>query len=289
MEKYRIASRQILAIYHSYTPFVEPLSLDEAFLDVSDSPYHHGSATLIAREIRTRISETVGITASAGVAPNKFIAKIASDWNKPDGLFIVRPEEVDAFITPLPVKKIFGVGKVTEQKLHLLGMKTCADLRGLSIEALQEKFGNFGERLYALCRGHDDRAVNPNRERKSISVENTYPQDIPHLMACFEKLPCLYERLAERITRAQKQEGIKGLFAKLRFDDFRQTTVECIGTAPDMETFKRLLETGYGRRNRPVRLIGIGVRMAEEKPILTYSVSVTTVNKMMYPSQLALF
>jgi DNA polymerase-4 len=108
-------------------------------------------------------------------------------------------------------------------------------------------------------------------------------------MACFEKLPCLYERLAERITRAQKQEGIKGLFAKLRFDDFRQTTVECIGTAPDMETFKRLLETGYGRRNRPVRLIGIGVRMAEEKPILTYSVSVTTVNKMMYPSQLALF
>jgi nucleotidyltransferase/DNA polymerase involved in DNA repair len=117
MEKYRIASRQIMEIYRDYTDLVEPLSLDEAYLDVSDSPHCKGSATLIAQEIRRRIFETVGITASAGVAPNKFVAKIASDWNKPDGLFLVRPEEVDAFVAALPVKKLFGVGKVTAAKL----------------------------------------------------------------------------------------------------------------------------------------------------------------------------
>ena len=146
MEKYRIASRQILAIYGDYTDLVEPLSLDEAYLDVSDSPHCKGSATLIAQEIRKRIFDTVGITASAGVAPNKFVAKIASDWNKPDGLWLVRPDEVDAFVAALPVKKLHGVGKVTAAKLNKLGVQTCADLRSWTLLELQHHFGSFGTR-----------------------------------------------------------------------------------------------------------------------------------------------
>ena len=165
MEKYRIASSQIMAIYQDYTDIVEPLSLDEAYLDVTDSPHCKGSATLIAQEIRRRIVETVGITASAGVGPNKFVAKIASDWNKPDGLFLVRPEEVDAFVAALPVKKLHGVGKVTAEKLNRLGAQTCADLRGWSLDKLQEHMGSFGVRLYDLSRGIDHREVNTSRER----------------------------------------------------------------------------------------------------------------------------
>jgi DNA polymerase-4 len=190
MEKYRIASRQIMEIYRDYTELVEPLSLDEAYLDVSASPQCKGSATLIAQEIRERIFETVGITASAGVAPNKFVAKIASDWNKPDGLFLVRPGEVDAFVAALPVKKLFGVGKVTAAKLNGLGAETCADLRGWSMQELQQHFGSFGARLYDLCRGIDNRRdVNPVRERKSISTEETYTPDVPDLDACLALLP----------------------------------------------------------------------------------------------------
>ncbi|MDF6874689.1 DNA polymerase IV, partial [Escherichia coli] len=129
MEKYRQVARQIFAIYHSYTPLVEPLSLDEAYLDVTDSPLLAGSGTRIAEDIRRRVREEIGITVSAGVAPNKFIAKIASDWNKPDGLFVVRPEQIDGFVAELPVDRLFGVGKVTAAKLRRLGAETCGDLR----------------------------------------------------------------------------------------------------------------------------------------------------------------
>lgn len=265
MEKYRLASQQIAKIYRSYTDLVEPLALDEAFLDVSHSAHHHGSATLIAKEIRVRIFETVGITASAGVAPNKFIAKIASDWNKPNGLFVVCPADVDAFVAALPVKKIFGVGKVTEQKLLRQGIKTCQDLRTLSLVTLKQHFGTLGERLYDLCRGIDHRPVNPERIRKSISVETTYPQDIPHLADCIKQLPLLYQQLQTRIQRAQIKLPIKACLVKLRFNDFQQTTAECAGAPLSLETFSNLLTSAYHRRQRPVRLIGIGVRITEEE------------------------
>ena len=193
MEKYRLASRQIMDIYRSYTELVEPLSLDEAYLDVTDSPHCKGSATLIAQEIRQRIVATVGITASAGVAPNKFVAKIASDWNKPDGLFLVRPGEVDAFVAALPVKKLHGVGKVTTAKLNGLGVQTCADLRTWTMQELSHHFGKFGERLHDLCRGFDNREVSNVHERKSISVEETYTPDVPDLAACIALLPELLE------------------------------------------------------------------------------------------------
>jgi DNA polymerase-4 len=267
MEKYRIASTQIMDIYRDYTELVEPLSLDEAYLDVTDSKHCKGSATLIAQEIRQRIFETVGITASAGVAPNKFVAKIASDWNKPDGLFLVRPEEVDAFVAALPVKKLHGVGKVTAAKMNGLGIDTCADLRSWSMAKLQEHFGSFGARLYDLCRGIDYREVNPVRERKSISTEETYTPDVPDLPACLALLPELMEHLQGRIKRSNAEKFINKLFVKLKFNDFQQTTVECVGYAPNLAIFTHLMETGWLRASRPVRLLGVGVRLGETEQV----------------------
>lgn len=263
MEKYRIASRQILAIYGDYTDLVEPLSLDEAYLDVTDSPHCKGSATLIAQEIRARIFATVGITASAGVAPNKFVAKIASDWNKPDGLFLVRPNEVDAFVAALPVKKLFGVGKVTAAKLNGLGVQTCADLRSWNMLELQHHFGSFGARLHDLCRGIDKRDVSSSRERKSVSVEETYTPDVPDLKACLALLPELHENLQARIGRCGAQKNVAKLFVKLRFANFTQTTVECVGREPAIAQLEKLMETGFARGNQPVRLLGVGVRLGE--------------------------
>jgi DNA polymerase IV len=267
MEKYRVASRQIMDIYRDYTDLVEPLSLDEAYLDVTNSPHCKGSATLIAQEIRRRIFETVGITASAGVAPNKFVAKIASDWNKPDGLFLVKPGEVDGFVAALPVKKLFGVGKVTAAKLHSLGAQTCGDLRDWSIDKLQQHFGSFGARLHDLCRGIDYRDVNPVRERKSISTEETYTPDVPDLAACLALLPDLYEHLLGRIKRNNAEKFINKLFVKIKFADFQRTTVECVGYAPNMATYRHLMETGWLRASRPVRLLGVGVRLSDTETV----------------------
>ncbi|MBC7413796.1 MAG: DNA polymerase IV [Herminiimonas sp.] len=265
MEKYRVASRQILAIYRDYTDLVEPLSLDEAYLDVSDARHCHGSATLMAREIRARIAADVGITASAGIAPNKFVAKIASDWNKPDGQHVVLPEQVDAFVAALQVKKLFGVGAVTAAKLNRLGASTCADLRSWSLLELQQHFGKFGTRLFELVRGIDLREVCSDRERKSISVEETYNQDLPDLAACAAPMRTLVEQLVLRVQRNDAARFICKLTVKIRFADFRQTSVECLGTGIELQTFRHLLETGFARGMQPVRLLGAGVRLEEEE------------------------
>ncbi|MDP9109471.1 MAG: DNA polymerase IV [Pseudomonadota bacterium] len=264
MDKYRLASKQILAIYRDYTDLVEPLSLDEAYLDVTNATQHGGSATLIATEVRARIADTVGITASAGIAPNKFVAKIASDWNKPNGQFVVRPHEVDAFVAALPVKKLHGVGKVTAARLHALGVETCNDLRTWPRADLLHHFGKFGERLYRLCRGIDERPVDPNSERKSVSVEETYVTDLPDLPACMHELDLLIASLTARVERVGAAPQIHKLFIKIRFADFRQTTVECVAGAIDAAQLQRLLQTGFERHRRPVRLLGAGVRLQEE-------------------------
>ncbi|MFZ6843584.1 DNA polymerase IV [Undibacterium sp. RuTC16W] len=259
MEKYRVASKAILSIYRDYTDLVEPLSLDEAYLDVSDCTQHKGSATLIAQEIRARIAATVGITASAGVASNKFLAKIASDWNKPDGLFVILPDQVDDFVAALPVARLFGVGKVTAAKLHALGIQECRDLRAWSVQDLVQQFGKLGNSLYMLCRGIDRREVIAHSERKSISVEETYTNDLPDLAACLAELPLLYASLVARVQRVQPEESIQKLNIKIRFSDFRQTTVECRSHELNDQLFRQLMETGFLRRNLPVRLLGLGV------------------------------
>lgn len=262
-ERYRAASRQILAIYGDYTPLVEPLSLDEAYLDVTGIERCRGSATLMAREIRERIRAEVGITASAGIAPNKFIAKVASDWNKPDGQFVVRPEEVDAFVSTLPVKKLFGVGKVTAAKLGRLGVTSCGELRDWSMADLAHEFGSFGATLFRLCRGIDDRDVKPDRIRKSLSVETTYVTDLPDIAACREALPALAEEFRRRFERACEVRPVHKAVVKIKFADFTQTTAECVVRTPDATTWLKLLEEGYARRKKPVRLLGVGVRFAE--------------------------
>ncbi|WJF91385.1 DNA polymerase IV [Paraburkholderia bonniea] len=264
MEKYRAASRQIMAIYHDYTAEVEPLSLDEAYLDVTHTDRCRGSATLMAAEIRERVRATVGVTVSAGVASNKFVAKIASDWNKPDGLHVVRPHEIDAFVAALPVRKIFGVGKVTAAKLEKLGVTTCAQLREWPLVALHHQFGTFGTRLYELSRGIDERPVQADRERKSVSVETTYVTDLRTFEACAAELVRLSALLDGRIARAEAASAVRKLFVKIRFADFQRTTVECVGDATHLPTLLALLEKGFARRQQPVRLLGVGVRLEED-------------------------
>lgn len=264
MEKYRVASRLIMAIYRDYTAAVEPLSLDEAYLDVTHTDRCKGSGTLMANEIRERVRETVGVTVSAGVAPSKFVAKIASDWNKPDGLYVVRPHEVDAFVAALPVRKIFGVGKVTAAKLEKLGLTTCAQLREWSLVDLHRQFGVFGKRLYELSRGLDERPVRADQERKSVSVETTYVTDLRTLEECSAEVRRLTEQLDARIARAEAAAAVRKLFVKIRFADFQRTTVECVGEVTHLPTLLALLEKGLARRNQAVRLLGVGVRLEED-------------------------
>ncbi|MCW8196161.1 DNA polymerase IV [Proteobacteria bacterium 005FR1] len=263
MNLYREASRAMQEIFHSYTELVEPLSLDEAFLDVSDSPHCQGSATLIAREIRERVRAELRITVSAGVAPNKFLAKIASDWRKPDGLTVIEPAQIADFVRRLPVKKIYGVGKVTAQKLHGMGVQTCADLQRLDELTLTQHFGSMGLRLHQLSRGEDTRPVNPSWRRQSVSVEHTYPVDLPTLERCFAELPKLLMQLRSRLRRLDRDYRIVKAFTKVKFSDFTSTTAERIGTGVSLNDYRSLCEEAWLRREMPVRLLGLGVRLVD--------------------------
>lgn len=267
MAKYKAVARQVFAIYRDVTELIEPLSLDEAFLDVSDVTQYHGSATRMAEAIRQRVKEQVGITVSAGVAPNKFLAKIASDWRKPDGLFVITPDDIDAFVQQLPVKKIHGVGPRTAEKLAELGIQTGADLRARPLTELVERFGRFGHRLHELSHGRDERPVKTHRERKSISTEQTYSRDLPTLDACRHELPELISDLKRRYARLDPAPAVRGLMVKVKFNDFTQTTVEHADPAPDLEQFETLLNVGWARGERPVRLLGVGYRLAEETAV----------------------
>ena len=261
MEKYRLASSQIHEIFQRYTDLIEPLSLDEAFLDVSDCDEFRGSATRIAEAIRNEVREVVGITISAGIAPNKFLAKIASDWNKPDGQFSVLPSEVDDFVAKLAVKKLHGVGKVTAAKMHKLNLRTCKDLQNFGADALTEHFGSFGERLFELSRGIDNRPVSTDRIRKSVSVENTFDTDLPDLDSSLEAMLGLLPKLELRLKRLDKHYSIKKQFVKLKFHDFVTTTVEMLSEDTNPENYHTLCEQGFARGERAVRLIGVGVRV----------------------------
>ena len=261
MSAYREESRQMRAIFSDYTDLIEPLSLDEAFLDVSDCKLCKGSATLIAQEIRQRISDTVGITVSAGIAPNKFLAKVASDWNKPNGQYVITPDKVDSFLTSLPVKKLWGVGKVTAKRLDKLGIKTCDDVRRYDIFQFVELFGNFGEHIHKLAHGIDNRAVVSEWRRKSVSVENTYAQDLPDLAACLQKIPELIIALNQRMERLDDYYRIQNSFLKMKFNDFSQTTVERSYCSPVEQDLSILCEEAWQRGKIPVRLLGIGVRL----------------------------
>lgn len=262
-EAYREVSREIHAIFRDYTELIEPLSLDEAYLDVTDSPWFAGSATRIAEDIRRRVAKALHITVSAGVAPNKFLAKIASDWRKPNGLFVITPNEVQAFVATLPVARLHGVGKVTADKLTRLGIDTCRDMQAWTKLALVREFGSFGERLWGLARGIDERVVHNDSRRQSVSVENTYDVDLPDLASCLERLPQLWASLNERIERMDSSYKADKPFVKVKFHDFSQTTLEQAGAGRDLDSYRQLLSQAFARGSKPVRLLGVGVRLRD--------------------------
>lgn len=263
MDAYKEASVQIRHIFYDYTELVEPLSLDEAFLDVTQSEHCGGSATRMAEQIRQRVYDELKLTISAGVAPNKFLAKIASDWNKPNGLFVITPAAVDSFVLQLPVNKIFGVGKATAARLADINIKTCADLRRFSVFELKQRFGQLGLRLFELCRGIDEREVNASRRRKSLSVENTFPQDLPSITSCLNHLPELLQQLASRLRRLDEDYLMVKIFVKIKFNDFSQTTIECGSSSLVIAEFQQLCRDAYARKELPVRLLGVGVRFVD--------------------------
>ncbi|MDX1754433.1 MAG: DNA polymerase IV [Marinobacter sp.] len=268
MPRYRDVSRQVMALFRELTDLVEPLSLDEAFLDVSEVEAHRGSATLMARYLRERIHREVGITVSAGVAPNKFLAKIASDWEKPDGLFVIRPEDVAGFVRALPVEKLFGVGKVTARKLHEQGIATCADLQQMRPETLAEHFGKQGYRLYEMAHGRDERPVVVTRVAKSLSVERTFAQDLPGRAACEAMVPELMADLERRLARKAAVTPIHKLFVKIRYSDFSTHTLERVRDSvqqPQPEDYLPLLQELMSDAERPVRLLGLGVRFRNDQ------------------------
>jgi len=262
MDKYRKASTEIHKIFQRYTQLIEPLSLDEAYLDVSEVSLHQGSATLIAKSIRKDIYEQQKLTASAGIAPNKFLAKVASDWNKPNGQFVITPEEINDFVSALPVGKIPGVGPVTQNKLKLLNVETCADLQQWSIEKLQQQFGKFGENLYGYAHGIDERPVKTRRIRKSLSVERTFEKNLRYEKELLDTLPELFSELQRRYENIrQKPPGpVKTVFIKLKYHDFRVTTHQMPASEPRQALFRKLLLEAWGKSQQAVRLVGIGMQ-----------------------------
>jgi DNA polymerase-4 len=221
-KRYTEVSANVMEIFREYTDLIEPLSIDEAFLDVTKDKKNIGSATVIARKIRHEIKSRTGLTASAGISVNKFLAKIASDINKPDGLFLIRPEDAEKFIEGLSVEKFYGIGKVTAQKMHKLGIHTGADLKKWDLVSLVRNFGKPGVFFYDIVRGIDERPVEPDQERKSVGTELTYDKD---LTTRFEVIAELYKLEKELMERLEHSETTgRTITLKIRFSDFRQIT-----------------------------------------------------------------
>jgi len=261
-ERYKEVSSQIQAIFHEYTDLVEPLSLDEAYLDVTENKKGIPSATLIAKAIRKEIKEKTGLTASAGISINKFLAKIASDYQKPDGITLIGPEKALSFLEKLEIDKFFGVGKVTAKKMHALGIHTGADLKEWSKERLILKFGKSGGFYYNIVRGEDSRTVNPNRIRKSLGAENTFDVDIIEIedmkMALDPILQTVHRRLEKAATFG------KTLTLKVKFKDFSQITRSVTKEEPIADpdlikelTFQLLEQIQWDDFPTGVRLLGV--------------------------------
>jgi DNA polymerase IV len=260
--RYKAVSKQVREIFLRQTDLVEPLSLDEAYLDVTTPKTDLPSATAIAEAIRAQIRDETALTASAGIAPNKFLAKIASDWNKPDGQCVIRPHQVEAFLTPLPVSKIPGVGRVMQARLAALGIATVGDLRGFGADDLQREFGSFGQRLHLRAQGIDERAVEPDQPVQSISAEDTFAEDM-----LLTELEAAIRRLAEKTwTATRKTERVgRTVVLKLKTSQFRILTRSFTPEAPPA-SLEELIAIALSLRERVdlpartrYRLVGVGV------------------------------
>jgi DNA polymerase IV len=265
--RYRAVSHSVREIFKRHTDLIEPLSLDEAYLDVSQNKTGLATATLVARTIREQIRQELNLTASAGVAPNKFLAKLASDWRKPDGLFVIRPGEVDTFLLPLPVGRLPGVGRVSGEKLEKLDVKTVGDLRGLDRSSLEQHFGRFGLRLYELARGADPSDVVPDRPTKSISAEDTFEHDVP-----IAETEPIIRSLAEKVWAASRKETrvARTVVLKLKTSEFKILTRSHTPSFPP-STCEQLTEIALDLRQKVdlgprqrFRLVGVGLGNFEE-------------------------
>jgi len=268
-EAYKEASRAVFTIFRSITPHVEGLSLDEGFLDVTDHLEGFGTGRAVAKHIRRRIREEVGLTASAGVAPLKFVAKIASAHRKPDGLTVVAPERVRAFLEPLPVRKLWGVGPKTAARLHAHGLHTIGDVARQDPSAMMTTFGRQGDHIWRMSQGIDPRGVRAHRDRKSRSAERTFATDIDDIHLLGEHL----DRLAERVGAGLQRCGEAGrtIVLKVRYDDFSTVTRSATLHEPTADATvlatvgSRLLYDRTAAGKRPVRLLGLGVRVEGER------------------------
>ena len=260
--RYRAASESAREIFKRHTDLIEPLSLDEAYLDVTQNKTGLPMVTLVARTIRGQIRQELNLTASAGVAPNKFLAKLASDWRKPDGLFVIQPEEIDGFLVPLPVGRLPGVGNVTGDKLAKLGIETVGDLRRLDRSVLEGTFGRYGLRLHELARGIDENEVVPDRPTQSISVEDTFEQDV-----LLVETEAMIRRLAEKLWLASRQESriARTIVLKLKTSEFKILTrshtpnsfpTSCSELTDAVLKLRERVELGPEQR---YRLVGVGL------------------------------
>jgi DNA polymerase IV len=260
--RYKAVSRAVREIMRRHTDLIEPLSLDEAYLDVTANKTGLPTATRVASAIRAQIRDELKLTASAGVAPNKFLAKIASDVRKPDGLFVIQPAQVEAFLTPLPVGRIPGVGKVMDEKLALLGVRTVGDLRQRPLAELERRFGKYGRRLHQLARGMDEHPVQPDQPTQSISAEDTFEHDIP-----LAQMEPKIRQLAEKVWTAARRERrvARSVVLKLKTHDFQILTRTQTPPAPPASAQElasialSLRERVGGEVSRLFRLVGVGL------------------------------
>jgi DNA polymerase IV len=260
--RYKAVSQAVREIFQRHTDLIEPLSLDEAYLDVTENKTGLPTATLVAKTIRRQIREELNLTASAGVAPNKFLAKIASDWRKPNGQFVIQPHEAQAFLLTLSVGRIPGVGKVTEARMAQAGVRSVGDLYAMDVATLEGHFGSYGQRLYELARGIDHSPVVANRIRKQISSEDTFPDDLP-LAACEEHI----RRLAQKVWAASKNNArqARTVVLKLKTRQFDSLTRSLTPREP-LTTCEQLVSTALGLCERVAlpqeqlyRLVGVGL------------------------------
>lgn len=261
-ERYTEVSAIVFNIFREYTDLVEPLSIDEAFLDVTEDKKQIGSATIIAERIRSGIKKKTGLTASAGISVNKFLAKIASDIKKPDGLYVIKPEDAEKFIENLPVEKFYGIGRVTALKMHKLGIHNGADLKKWDLDSIIRNFGKAGEFFYAIARGIDDRPVEPDQERKSVGTELTYEKDLTTRFEIIAELYKLEKELMERLENAETTG--RTITLKIKFSDFRQITRSKTlhKYVHDFDTLHRevtAIRKSLNLEGEKIRLIGVTV------------------------------
>ena len=268
-EKYRAVSAQIHAVFQRYTAQIEPLSLDEAYLDVTENLQNIASATEAAMRIRAEIFQATGLTASAGVAPNKFLAKVASDWNKPDGICVIKPSKVQAFIHGLPLHKIPGVGKVTQRKLHSMQLQTLGDLQAIEEAVLIQHFGKYGRQLFLYAQGIDERPVQAERERQQISKETTFDDDLS-LAQCAAYWDSLIERVW--LSLEKKRLQARGVTVKLKLKNFQvlqhsKSFKQALSSQQEMiQAVQILLKEMQIPAQDQFRLIGVGLyQLAEQQ------------------------